>query len=175
MEEANRWLGRIAADLPDRVYGFAWIEPTLPGSHPQEAERCINDYRLHGFKMCPNHWSPTDEAVFPVYEKMQEVRAPALFHAGILHGYRDSSRFCQPILFEALINFPRLRFALAHMAWPWVDECLALFGRFRHEMEQRMGAGVGAETCQMFIDLTPGTPPVYREDALHKALAYAGR
>jgi len=171
IEEANKWLAKIASELPDRVFGFAWIEPKFPGA-VQEVERCINDYRLHGFKMIPNHWSPIDEAIFPVYEKIQEVRAPTLFHSGIDHGFGDSSRFCQPILFEVLINFPRLRFALAHIGWPWVDECIALLGRFRHEAEQYTGPGV--KQCQMFIDITPGTPPVYREDALRKALAYCG-
>ncbi len=173
MEDANRWLGGIARELPDRVIGFCWIEPTLPGA-VQELERCIGDYGLAGVKMIPNHWYPTDKVAFPVYEEIQELGVPVIFHAGILYGYEDGSRFCQPVLYEALINFPGVRFALAHLAWPWVDECLATYGRFRAQYRTYHGKRPAVREMQMWIDLTPGTPPAWRADALRKALAFAG-
>ena len=173
MEEANRWMGEIARELPDAVIGFAWIEPNLPGA-VEEVDRCISEYGLCGVKMIPNHWYPTDEAVFPVYEKIQELQVPMICHSGILYGYQDGSRFCRPVLYEALINFPGVRFALAHIGWPWVDECLAVFGRFRAQWQTYQGKRPEIADIQMFIDVTPGTPPIWRADALRKAVAFVG-
>jgi len=173
MPEANQWMAGVARELPDRVIGFAWIEPTLPGA-VDEVERCVQDYGLRGIKMIPNHWYPTDEAVFPVYEKIQELQVPIIFHSGILYGYQDGSRFCRPAFYEALINFPRIRFALAHISWPWVDECLAVYGRFRHQWHVYHGKRPEVREIQMYIDTTPGAPLPWRADALQKALAFAG-
>src|SRR5574340_948191 len=98
-------MAKMGRELPDRVIPFAWIEPTLPRA-VEEVERCIVDYGLRGVKMIPNHWYPTDEAVFPVYARIEELGVPIIFHSGILYGYEDCSRFCRPVLYEALINFP---------------------------------------------------------------------
>lgn len=167
MRENSDWIGKIASEAPDRIIPFAWIEPNLPGA-VEETEYAVQEVGVKGIKMIPNHWYPTDEIVFPVYEKIQELGVPILFHSGILFGHADGSRFCRPAFYEALINFPKIRFALAHIGWPWVDECLAVAGRFRAE-SQRTG-----KPMQMWIDTTPGTPPIWRPEALQKTLAYLG-
>ncbi len=173
MADANRWMAKMGRELPDRVIPFAWIEPTLPGA-VEEVERCVIDLGLRGVKMIPNHWYPTDEAVFPVYARIEELGVPIIFHSGILYGYRDCSRFCRPVYYEALINFPGIRFALAHISWPWVDECLAVYGRFEDEYHVNPDKRPQVKEIQMWIDITPGTPPAWREDALRKAVAFAG-
>lgn len=119
--------------------------------------------------MIANHWYPCDETVFPVYEKAGELNAPIIFHSGILYFHGDSSRFNRPVFWEPLLHFPKVRFALAHISWPWVDECLALYGRFR-----ALNSEGREHPHQMWIDTTPGTPPAWREDALRKTLSFAG-
>ncbi|MEM2939607.1 MAG: amidohydrolase family protein, partial [Candidatus Bathyarchaeia archaeon] len=92
-----------------------------------------------------------------------------IFHSGILFGFKDSSRFCRPVNYEILLNFPNLKFALAHISWPWVDECIALWGRFRAALGEIEGGG---KEIQMFVDITPGTPLIYRKNSLQKLIAY---
>lgn len=160
-------IAQIQAADPDRIYGLIWAEPRTPGM-VEEIEYGIVEKGLRGIKMIPRHWSPTDEMLFPIYEKMQALRKPIQFHSGILYGFEDSSRFCQPVLYEVLVNFPGLRFSLAHIGWPWVDECIAVFGRFR--------AAVGYQTanCQMWVDTCRGTPDAWREEALRKTIPFCG-
>jgi predicted TIM-barrel fold metal-dependent hydrolase len=167
MREACDWLAGIARQAPERILPFAWIEPTIAGA-VDELERAVVDLGFKGVKMIPNHWSPTDERVFPVYEKIGALGVPVLFHSGILFANEDSSRFCRPVLYEVLLHFPKVRFALAHISWPWVDECLAVYGRFRAATR-----GTG-QPVQMWIDTCPGTPVPWRAEAIQKALAYAG-
>jgi len=167
MQETSAWIARIAAEAPDRIIPFLWVEPNHPGAL-EALEHAVVDLGIKGVKMIPNHWYPYDEAVSPVYEKVQALGVPIMFHSGILWGHSDGSRFCRPAFYEALIHFPKVRFSLAHIGWPWVDECLAVAGRFRAE-SQRTG-----QPMQMWIDTCPGTPPMWRTEALQKTLAYLG-
>ncbi len=165
--ESIEIISRICAPDPDRLIGFAWIEPPLSGSvdHVQMAA----DKGLRGIKMIPDHWYPYEERFFPVYERIQEVHKPILFHSGILFGNMDSSRFCRPVNYEVMIHFPKVKFALAHISWPWTDECIAVAGRMRAAVSR---GDIGQ--MQMYIDTTRGTPDSYRTDALDKALKYLG-
>ncbi len=155
-----------AAD-PDRIWGMVWANPRIEGV-VEEIDYGLVEKGLHGVKMIPDHWSAGDPMLFPIYEKMQELGKPIQFHSGILYGFGDSSRFCQPVLYEPLLHFPKLRFSLAHISWPWVDECIAVFGRFR------AASGYKTEQCQMWIDTCRGTPDAWREDALRKAIPFCG-
>ena len=155
-----------AAD-PDRIFGLIWADPRTPGM-VDEIEYGIVESGLRGVKMIPDHWAPTDDLLFPIYEKMQALKKPIQFHSGILYGFGDSSRFCRPVLYEALVHFPELRFSLAHISWPWVDECIAVFGRFR------AAAGYNPDRIQMWIDTCRGTPDAWREEALRKAVPFCG-
>jgi len=160
-------IARVQAADPERIFGLIWAEPRAPGM-VEEIDYGIGEKGLCGVKMIPDHWAPHDKMLFPLYEKMQALRKPIQFHAGILYGFGDSSRFCRPVLYEALVHFPDLRFSLAHVAWPWVDECLAVFGRFR------AAAGYQTDRCRMWIDTCRGTPDPWREEALRKAVPFCG-
>jgi len=169
-DEARETIDQIAsiqAADPQRIYGLIFANPRAEAM-VEEIERGIVDLGLRGVKMIPDHWSPTDELVFPIYRKMQELGKPIQFHSGILYGMGDSSRFCRPVLYEALVNFPGLRFSLAHIGWPWVDECIAVFGRFR------AASGHKTDDCQMWVDTCRGTPDGWREEALRKAIPFCG-
>ena len=161
-------LAEMIAHDPKRLLGFARIDPRLDGIRG-EIKRCRNDLAIPGIKMLPDHWAPCDEFMFPVYETIQECGMPIIFHSGILWGNADSSRFCRPALYEAIIHFPGITIALAHIGWPWTDECIALVNRFVHIARRE-----GKKHPQILIDCTPGTPPIYRKDAFAKAIACCG-
>ncbi len=155
----------IQAVDPDRIFALFWPDPRSEGVLDW-LEYALVDKGLRGIKMIPNHWEPCEEAIFPVYEKMQALGKPIQFHSGILYGFADSSRFCRPVLYEALVKFPSLRFSLAHISWPWVDECIAVFGRFRSAVRYK------TDDCRMWVDTCRGTPDSWRLEALQKAVPF---
>ena len=53
-----------------------------------------------------------------------------------------------------------------------MDECLAVYGRFRALTREPLGNA--DREMQMWIDTCPGTPPPWRVDALRKTLSFAG-
>ena len=150
------WLGGEPGFFP-----FYWINPTAPDA------LSLVDLALSkgimGFKVLPGTFFPDDERALPVYAKIAEANKPVVFHSGILWDGRPSSRFTRPGNYEGLLAVPRLRFALAHVSWPWCDECIAVYGKLLNAYGH-----LGAQTPEMFIDLAPGTPAIYRREALTK-------
>jgi uncharacterized protein len=149
----------------DRICGLAWIEPSFKNTD-EIIERVVSEKKLCGFKIIPNRWYPCDEWLLPYYERMASLNAACLFHSGILYSKTCSSKYCRPAYYEDLIGIRNFRFALAHISWPWTDECIALYGQWKFAQ-----AAYGV-TSEMFIDTCPGTPRLYREDAFRKLLDF---
>ncbi len=165
---AIEFVSRLQREAPDRIIAFVFLEPRLKNA-VEILEWAVTSKEIRGVKMIPDHWYPYDEFLYPIYRKIEELGVPVIFHCGIEFEFKDSSRFAKPVNYEVLINFPRLRFALAHICWPWVDECIAVWGRFRAALDEIEGMG---NEVQMYIDITPGTPLMYRKEVLQKLLAY---
>lgn len=152
---------------PDRLSGLAWISPQLPGAAELAAE-AIESLGFAGIKIIPDHWYAYEERLEPFWERMNSLHASILFHTGILYGNDDGSRFCQPVYLEKLLHYPHIRFAMAHISWPWCEECLAVMGRMR------AAANYEAKGWQSYVDLTPGTPHHIRKQAVSNAIAFCG-
>jgi len=158
---------RLFDAAPDRISGLAWVEPTLP--HVRDlAREALEETGFVGIKIIPDHWYAYEERLEPFWETMHELKASILFHTGILYGNEDGSRFCRPLWLEKLLHYPDIRFAMAHISWPWCEECLAVMGRMR------AAAGYGKSGWQSYVDLTRGTPPHIREQALANAVSFCG-
>jgi predicted TIM-barrel fold metal-dependent hydrolase len=93
--------------------------------------------------------------------KIASLNVPVIFHTGILWDGNVSSSYNRPINWEALIEIEGIRFSMGHCSWPWVDECIAVYGKFLHYYNTRISS-------EMFFDITPGTPEIYRRDLLTK-------
>ena len=151
------------------LYPFYWIDPTQEDA-VQQVERAVSS-GIVGFKTICTHFYPNDPRAIDVYHAIAQYQKPYLFHSGILYdGANPSGDFNRPCNFEVLLTIPKLRFALAHISWPWCDESIAVFGKFANYLE-RCGAQNAPE---LFMDITPGTPKLYRKDALTKLLDMPG-
>lgn len=143
------------------LYPFFWVDPTEEDAVKQvqiAAKRGAS-----GFKVICNHFHPGSSEALKVYAEIAKLGKPLLFHSGILWDGLVSSKYNRPGEFEALLDIEGLRFSLAHVSWPWHDECIAVYGKFLNAYVTRPNMSV-----EMFIDITPGTPPIYREEVLTK-------
>jgi len=144
----------------DRLFPVLWI-------HPDE-ENIIEKVGLAaergvaGFKMICTDYFVYEEKCLAVLREIARLGLPVIFHSGILWDGRVSSSYNRPVNWEALLSVKGLRFSLGHCAWPWIDECISLYGKFLNStMYSR-------ESAEMFFDITPGTPEIYRKELLTK-------
>lgn len=145
----------------DNLYPLFWIDPMEVDACKQVGEAVKRGVR--GFKVICHNYEVGDPRAMSVFHVISEHGKPILFHSGILWDGEPSSEFCRPARFEPLLKIDGLRFSLAHIGWPWCDELIAVYGKFLNAYTRRPELAV-----EMFIDVTPGTPPIYRRDALTK-------
>ena len=148
------------------IYPFYWIDPGADNA--VDLVDMAVEKGIYGFKVIRNNGMPCDGPALECYRRMAHWGRPVTFHSGILYDGVPSSEFFRPLAFEPLLRVPRLRFCLAHVSWPWCDECLALFGKMSDAAWMNRGEGEerSSETARMFIDTTPGAHGIWRRDAL---------
>ena len=144
----------------DRLFPVMWI-------HPYEKDIFENVEKavaagVCAFKIICTDFYIYEERPMEVLRKIAALGKPVIFHTGILWDGQVSSRYNRPLNWEALLEIKGLRFSMGHCSWPWIDECIALYGKF-------MNAGAyRSDTAEMFFDITPGTPEIYRKELLTK-------
>ena len=114
MVQDNTAVSEAIKKFPDRLLGFAHINPGDPDAALKELDRSINALGLIGVKMHSNfdHFVPWDERVLRIMEKIQDYRLPVLFHTG--------EELARPLQIAYVAKqFPKIPVILGHMGL-WV-------------------------------------------------------
>lgn len=145
----------------ERLFPVLWI-------HPFE-DNIINNIHvavekgIAAFKIICTDFYVYEEQSLKVLTEIAKLNKPVIFHSGILWDGQVSSNYNRPLNWEALLGIKGLRFSMGHCSWPWIDECIAMYGKFLNALRYK-----GKNTSEMFFDITPGTPEIYREELLTK-------
>jgi len=143
-----------------RLFPCFWIDPLEKNALKQVDVACKSG--INAFKIICNRFYPSDPRAMKIYSAIAARKKPILFHSGILWDGQVSSKFNRPLEFEALLSIRGIVFSLAHISWPWCDELIAVYGKFLNAYS------IDPEwSARLYIDLTPGTPVLYREDAAY--------
>lgn len=143
----------------DRIFPILWIHP-----YEENIIEKVNiavERGICGFKIICGDFYIYEEQCIKVLTEIARLDKPVFFHSGICWDGKVSSKYNRPLNWESLLLIKGLRFSMGHCSWPWVDECIAMYGKFLNALLQN-------ETAEMFFDLTPGTPEIYREELLTK-------
>jgi len=161
----NERLIQLAEESQGRILGFGLIPDLGLLDLPNQAKRLHERRALWGLKIIPNllECYPSDERLYPFYDLACELDIPILFHGGIFAALekerRPLSKYSQPLEFEEVIRaFPRLKMVVAHMAWPWTEEMVA----------------VAYMSPNVSLDISTGAPRAYKLAALKAALDVLG-
>lgn len=114
--------------MSDRLIGFASVDPHNDAA-ADALSRAVEDLGLRGLKLASGmqEFYPDDKKLFPLYERAAALEIPILFHAGMSWEPGSRLKYGHPLRFEDVAaEFPKLKMVLAHLAWPWVTEAVAL-------------------------------------------------
>ncbi|MBZ6232325.1 amidohydrolase family protein [Streptomyces olivaceus] len=133
---ANEEVAENCAAHADVLVPFASVDPHKGRAGVREARRLVEDHGVRGFKFHPSiqAFSPDDRLAYPLYEAIEELGVPALFHtgqtgigAGVPGGGGIRLKYSNPMLVDDVaVDFPELQIVLAHPSFPWQDEALAV-------------------------------------------------
>jgi predicted TIM-barrel fold metal-dependent hydrolase len=130
-EIPNRFVADYVSKYPQKLIGFAGIDPTEPGSH-EEVKIAKQDLHLRGITLSPANqdFHPTDTRAMRVYEEAERQAMPILIHPSGQFTEESKLEYARPYLLDEVARtFPGLRLVIAQLGQPWVDETICLLGK----------------------------------------------
>jgi uncharacterized protein len=133
---SNEDVAKICAEDDDILIPFASIDPAKGKAGAREARRLVRDFGVRGFKFHPTMqgFYPNDRSAYVLYEAIAEEGAIALFHTGqtgVGSGMRGGMgmrlKYSNPMYIDDVaVDFPDMPIIMAHPAFPWQEEALAV-------------------------------------------------
>ncbi|GBD13978.1 hypothetical protein HRbin24_02027 [bacterium HR24] len=134
---SNDFIADIVRRYPGQFIGFCCVDPWKGKKAIDEVRRSVEDLGLRGVKFHPSlqEFFPDDHRFYPLWETIARLGVPALFHSGMTGfgagspgGGGIKTKYCAPIphIDDLAADFPELTIIMAHPAFPWVDEQIAV-------------------------------------------------
>lgn len=133
----NDYIADIVRRYPKQFIGFGSVDPWKGRAAVNEAVRCATELGLKGLKFHPSmqRFYPNDPQFYPLWEVAQNLGLIVLLHSGTTGvgvgrpgGGGIKLKYTQPIPYvdDIAADFPELKIIMAHPAWPWQEEQLAI-------------------------------------------------
>ena len=131
----NEYVAEIRDAYPDFFVGFGSVDP-LKDDCVEEAIRCVEDLDLSGFKFqqIAQGFDPSDPEHEELFAAIEDLDVPVVFHGGnstlgaCAPGGRGLKiKYGNPMLIDDVAaDHPDLQILIAHPAYPWEKEQLAI-------------------------------------------------
>ena len=125
----NKTVGDFVSEFPDKLFGFAGIDPTASKDPVADLDLYVNEYDMRGLNLqtCVQGWYANDKRLYPLYSYCQEKRLPVSIHASVNFMTNRKIDYGHPLyLDEIACEFPDLTVVASHGGWPWVTEMVAV-------------------------------------------------
>ena len=131
----NDYVAAVRDDHDDFFVGFGSVDP-LKDDCVEEAVRCVEDLDLSGFKFqqIAQGFDPSDAEYDQLWDTIEDLGVPVVFHGGnsTLGACSPGGRglkvkYGNPMLIDDVAaEHPDLQILIAHPAYPWEKEQLAI-------------------------------------------------
>jgi hypothetical protein len=125
-----------AAPHADVLIPFGSVDPLAGAAAVSRARSLAGQHGVRGFKFHPSlqAFEPNDRAYYPLYEALEELGLPAVFHtgqtgigAGLPGGRGIKLRYSNPMLLDDVAaDFGGLTIICAHPSVPWQAEAISM-------------------------------------------------
>jgi len=130
-EVPNKYVAEYVARYPQKLIGFAGIDPTEKGA-VDEVRSAKYDLHLRGVTISPTNqdFHPSDSRAMRVYEEADKLGMPMLVHPHGPMTEQSKLEYGRPYLFDDVArSFPNLRVVIAQLGQPWTEETIVLLGK----------------------------------------------
>ena len=131
----NDYVAEVRDEYPDFFVGFGSVDP-LKDDCVQEAIRCVEDLDLSGFKFqqIAQGFDPSADRHDHLWNTIEDLGVPVVFHGGnstlgacSAGGRGLKVKYGNPMLIDDVAaEHPDLQILIAHPAYPWEKEQLAI-------------------------------------------------
>ncbi len=131
----NDYIARYVRQHPDRLVGFAGVDPSRPGEAVRETLRAREELGMGGITISPaaQDFHPASTAAMRLYAEAARLRLPVLFDQNVLTAPGAKMEYARPsLLDEVAREFPDLKIVISQMGHPWVDEAVLLLAKHPH-------------------------------------------
>ena len=164
LPDPNDYVAQTVESYPDVFVGFCSVDPRKGKAAVEELERSVLSLGLRGLKLHPIHQAffPDDPAFIPLFAKAEELGIPVLMHSGYAAAGANAPggggfelAYSRPIphVDSLAARHPDLTIIMAHPAWPWIQEQVA----------------VALHKANVFIDLSGWAPRYIPKDLIAEA------
>ncbi|MEQ8196208.1 MAG: amidohydrolase family protein [Rhodospirillales bacterium] len=129
---SNDLVAETASRHPERIIGYAGIDPRKENKAVAEVRRAVRDLGLKGIAVDPfrAHMPPDDPLLYKVYEACAEEGVPVLITIGPLPSPAMPMDFGSPMPVDRVAtDIPELRIVCSHGGWPFTNEMIAIAWR----------------------------------------------
>ena len=129
VDQLNRTVGEFVKQFPQKLLGFAGIDPTASQDTVADLDLYVSEYDMRGLNLqtCVQGWYANDKRLYPLYSYCQEKRLPVSIHASVNFMTNRKIDYGHPLyLDEIACEFPDLTVVANHGGWPWVTEMVAV-------------------------------------------------
>jgi len=129
VDQLNRTVGEFVKEFPQKLLGFAGIDPAASQDPVADLDRYVNEWGMGGLNLqtCVQGWYANDKRLYPLYSYCQEKRLPVSIHASVNFMTNRKIDYGHPLyLDEIACEFPDLTVVANHGGWPWVTEMVAV-------------------------------------------------
>jgi uncharacterized protein len=155
-------LDRAAAHA-DVLIPFGSVDPLRGADAVAQARSLVTGHGARGFKFHPSMqgFAPNDPRFYPLYEEIESLGVPALFHtgqtgigAGLPGGRGIKLRLSDPMLVDDVAaDFPGLKIILAHPSVPWAASSIS----------------IATHKANVFVDLSGWSPKYFPPELVRAA------
>ena len=164
LPDPNDYVAQTVDSYPDVFIGFCSVDPRKGNAAVEELERSVLSLGLRGLKLHPIHQAffPDDPAFIPLFAKAEELGIPVLMHSGYAAAGANAPggggfelAYSRPIphVDSLAARHPNLTIIMAHPAWPWIQEQVA----------------VALHKSNVFIDLSGWAPRYIPKELISEA------
>ena len=125
-------VSRYVREHPDKLIGVAGIDPTNLNEAMDDLHLAHEKLGMRAITVSPaaQDFHPADSRAMQVFAEAARLNMPVLVHQGLHLSAASKMEFARPALLDEVArDLPTLRVVLAHVGYPWVDECIVLLGK----------------------------------------------